>query len=104
MINATINNQTGEFEEGCSILEACRSLRIDIPTLCHDDRLKPIGTCRMCLVEVSGKPHPVTACHTALEDGMVILTHSSTIENERRSLLRMLAQDHPGEGLDFRLK
>jgi formate dehydrogenase major subunit len=41
----------------------------------------------------------MTACNTPLADGMVISTHTPAIENERRMLLKMLAQDHPGEGL-----
>ncbi|HLO00692.1 MAG TPA: molybdopterin-dependent oxidoreductase, partial [Pyrinomonadaceae bacterium] len=99
MINAVINGRPHEFDAGLSILEASRAIGIDIPTLCHDERLKPIGSCRLCLVHVEGKPHPVTACNTQLAEGMVISTNTSALENERRSLLKMLAQDHPGEGL-----
>ena len=99
MAKAVINSQPYEFEEGVSILEASGAIGINIPTLCHDERLKPIGSCRMCLVQVEGKPRPVTACNTPLADGMVISTHTPALENERRTLLRMLAQDHPGEGL-----
>ena len=96
---AVINNHPYQFEEAVSILGAARALGVDIPTLCHDDRLKPIGSCRMCLVKVAGKPHPMTACNTFLTDGMVISTNTPALENERRALLKMLAQDHPGEGL-----
>jgi formate dehydrogenase major subunit len=99
LVKATINNQIHEFEAGISVLEASRAIGVDIPTLCHDERLKPIGSCRMCLVESEGKPRPVTACNTLLGDGMVISTHTPALENERRMILKMLAQDHPGEGL-----
>ena len=99
LVKATINNQLHELEGDRSILEASRAVGVDIPTLCHDERLKPIGSCRMCLVKVEGKPHPMTACNTALAGGMVISTHTPALENERRMLLKMLAQDHPGEGM-----
>jgi len=99
LAKATINSQPHKFAEGVSILEASGAIGVNIPTLCHDERLKPIGSCRMCLVQVEGKPRPVTACNTLLADGMVISTHTPALENERRMLLRMLAQDHPGEGL-----
>lgn len=99
LIKAKINNELREFEGHPSILEACRAVGIDIPTLCHDDRLEPIGSCRMCLVKVEGKPHPMTACNTTLADGMEISTHTAALENERRALLKMLAQDHPAEDL-----
>lgn len=99
MIKAIINSQLHEVEEGRSILDACRANGIEVPTLCHDERLRPIGSCRMCLVQIEGRPHPVTACNTLVVDGMVISTHTQALENERRALLRMLAQDHPGGGL-----
>jgi formate dehydrogenase major subunit len=99
LTKAVINGQAYQFIEGVSVLDAARALGIDIPTLCHDDRLRPIGSCRMCLVQIEGKPHPVTACNTLLGDGMVISTHTPALEKERRMLLRMLAQDHPGDGL-----
>lgn len=95
MIRATINNQVHEFAEGVSILDAARFVGVEIPTLCHDRRLKPIGSCRMCLVEVHGRPHAQTSCNTELAEGMVISTHTPALERERMMLLRMLAQDHP---------
>lgn len=99
MIETAINGRHYKFDDDISVLAACRSAGIEIPTLCHDERLKPIGSCRLCLVEVAGKSRPVPACNTPLTDGMVISTHSPEIENERRMMLRMLAQDHPGDGL-----
>ena len=97
LINATIDGRAHDFAEGLSILEAAQSLGIDIPTLCHDPRLKPIGSCRLCLVQVEGRPHPLTSCNTALADGMVVSTHTPALEDERAMLLRMLAQDHPAD-------
>jgi formate dehydrogenase major subunit len=99
MITAIINGQPKEFTEGISVLEALSSVGIELPTLCHDERLKPIGSCRLCLVQVEGRPRPITACDHHLVDGMVISTHPAALESERRMLLRMLAQHHPSEGL-----
>ena len=97
MIEATINGLTSQFQDGITILDACRSVGLEIPTLCNDARLKPIGSCRMCLVQIEGRPHPLTSCNTQLADGMVISTHTPALEHERRMLLRMLAKDHPPE-------
>jgi len=99
LAKAVINGRVVEFEPGVSILNACRAIGVDIPTLCHDERLKPIGSCRMCLVEIERKLHPLTACDNQLTGGMVISTHTPALENERRMILKMLAQDHPGDGL-----
>jgi formate dehydrogenase major subunit len=98
-MQASINGQQYQFKDGVSVLDACRSAGIAIPTLCHDDRLKAIGSCRMCLVEIEGKSHPVSACTTLLAEGMSISTHTPALENERRMILKMLAQDHPAESL-----
>src|SRR6266542_7124904 len=98
-IRATINGQSHNFTEGVSILEAAKLVGIDVPTLCHDPRLKPIGSCRICLVKVEGRPHPLTSCNNQLVDGMVISTHTPALEHEREMLVRMLAQDHPADML-----
>ena len=52
-----------------TILEVCRDNGIEIPTLCHDPRMSPSGACRMCVVEVDGRPSPPTACTTL--DGLI---------------------------------
>jgi len=84
VIRATINGHSHEFVEGVSILNAAKSSGIDIPTLCHDSRLKPIGSCRMCLVQIEGHSHPLASCNTALTEGMSIFTHAPALEHERQ--------------------
>ncbi|MCG3159127.1 MAG: Nitrate reductase [Acidobacteria bacterium] len=97
MLRVTINFKTHEFPEGWTILEAARSLGLDLPTLCHDDRLRPCGSCRLCLVNVKGLSHPATACNTQLAGGMVIETHAPELENTRRLLLREMIDEYPAE-------
>ncbi len=97
MIRANINGKNAEFVEGITVLEASRSIGSDIPTLCDDARLDPVGACRMCLVEIEGRPHEAVACTTALADGMVIETHSPPLEDARKWNLRMLARSYPAE-------
>ena len=99
-MKVSINGRQYHFEAGISVLDACRSAGIAIPTLCHDARLKPIGSCRMCLVEIGKQARPVAACNTPLADGMAISTHTPELEKERQMILKMLARDHPGEGLE----
>jgi NADH dehydrogenase/NADH:ubiquinone oxidoreductase subunit G len=66
MVRVSINNQQREFASGITILYALNSVGIEVPTLCHDERLKPAGDCRMCLVKVEDMPHPVASCITPL--------------------------------------
>ena len=99
MLHATINGKSYEFRETGSILEATRSLGIEVPTLCHDERLKPAGACRLCVVEVEGWSHPAISCHTPLTDGMVIRTETDALRAERKGVLSLLAHRYPREAL-----
>ena len=97
MLQLTINGQPRQFREGLSILQALRSLHIEIPALCYDERMKPFGGCRLCAVQVNGGARPLIACDTRISDGMTVETHTPEVEEWRRSLLRLLAQDYPAE-------
>jgi len=94
-IEITIDGKTLAAREGQTILDVTRENGIRIPTLCYTDRLKPLGACRMCIVEVQGTPTPVTACTTKVVEGMAITTNSYFIENLRRETLKLLLLRHP---------
>jgi formate dehydrogenase major subunit len=100
MLRLTINGQPGEIHEGATILEALRKYGLEVPMLCHDDRLEPIGGCRLCVVEVKDWNRHATACNTPVLDGMEIETHSEAVESSRRTLLRLLAQNYPAEPVE----
>ena len=71
-ITLTIDGQTTEVDAGTTVLTACASLGMDVPTLCHDDRVVPAGACRMCLVEVEGQRRLQPSCAYPAADGMVV--------------------------------
>jgi formate dehydrogenase major subunit len=96
-VQATIDGRPVSFPAGTTILSALRGLGIHVPHLCHDDRIAPVGACRLCVVQASGAAHPVPSCMTALTDGMVVETRSPALETERRTLLELLAWRHPDE-------
>jgi formate dehydrogenase major subunit len=96
-ISITIDGETIEVEEGKTILEAAQEQGIDIPTLCHDPRLKPTAACRLCLVEVEKARGPVPACNTKVTPGMVIKTKSEAIFESRQIALELLLSDHYGD-------
>ena len=95
MLRATVNGKRHEFRDDSSILEALRSLGNEVPTLCHDDRLKPQGACRLCVVSVKGRPHPVVSCHTPLTEGAEIETETPELRAERQGVLSLLAHRYP---------
>ena len=92
-----INGIEVEVERGTTVLEAARFLGIEIPTLCHDDGLKPYGACRLCLVEVGTPPRSKlqSGCTLPAEDGMVVHTRSARVERARRLLLELYVATCP---------
>lgn len=94
MVSARINGRSYEFADGLTILAAARQAGIDIPTLCNDERLVPVGACRMCMVQLNGVGQKAS-CVTRLQDGMDVETHSAEVEAARKWNLRMLARVYP---------
>jgi predicted molibdopterin-dependent oxidoreductase YjgC len=80
-----------EIEEGKTILEACRKLEIDTPTLCYADTLRPVNACRVCVVELEGARTLVPGCSRRAEDGMKIKTDSERVNHSRRMVMEFLA-------------
>jgi len=102
MLQVTINGQLHQFPAGISVLGAVREVGIDVPTVCHDDRLQPSAACRLCSVEIAGWNRYATACNTPLANGMSIQTHSPGVEEVRRTLLQLLAENYPASAVrDF---
>lgn len=94
-MKAKINGKEYEFEKDISILNALKSVDLQVPSLCNDERLKPCGACRLCVVKVKGLEHPIVACENLLTDGLEVETHTAELEAARRMNLRMLARNYP---------
>jgi len=91
----TINGRQFEVEQGQTILDVARANDIYIPTLCYLEKVSPIGSCGLCVVEVEGQSEPVQACSTYVEDGMVIITDSPSLFETRRKVLERILERHP---------
>ena len=95
METITINGQSITAPLGKLLIHVCRENGIEIPTLCHDDRLSPYGGCRLCVVSRSdGRGGMVPACSTPVQPGMVIETESEEVVASRRRQLQFLALNH----------
>jgi len=90
MLKLTIDDQPVDVARGATILEAARSVGVDIPTLCHEEGLSNIGACRMCIVEIEGTGRPVPACTTPAADGMVVHTDTPRLRDLRKQTLELL--------------
>lgn len=78
-----------------TILELARESGVDIPTLCHDPRLAPIGACRICLVEDERSGRLSASCVSPIESGMVINTASPKVQDRRKTIIKLMLASHP---------
>jgi predicted molibdopterin-dependent oxidoreductase YjgC len=90
-VELTIDGSVVRVPEGTTILQACRSLKIDTPTLCYLENLTPVNVCRVCVVEVEGARVLVPACSRPVEPRMVVRTDSDRVRLSRRLVLEFLA-------------
>ena len=90
----TIDGRAIEVSAGETVLTASKRLGIEIPTLCHDDRLDPMGSCRMCLVQIEGQRRLQPSCAFPASPNMVVHTASEDVQRHRGLLLSMYMADH----------
>ena len=91
-----IDGQDVAVPAGTTIWEAARSIGVDIPVLCHDPRLDPIGVCRLCLVD-TGEKKLAASCVREVAEGMEVTTRSPKLDACRRGLLELLLADYPAD-------
>ncbi len=95
MINVFIDGMPYSVRKGATILEACKSVGIEIPTLCYMKEINEIGACRICVCEVKGARSLVAACVYPLDrEGTEVFTHSPAVLASRKSTLELLLSVH----------
>jgi NADH-quinone oxidoreductase subunit G len=117
LINLTIDGIPVTVPKGTVIVDAAKKIDNDIPVFCYHPKLKPVGMCRMCLVEVGtpkfdpatkqvvktedGKaviawmPKLQTACTTPVSEGMSVRTNTKQVIEARDDVLEFLLTSHP---------
>jgi NADH-quinone oxidoreductase subunit G len=100
MINLTIDGQSVSVPEGTTILDAVRSIHMNIPTLCYLNLekikyLNQVASCRICVVEVVGRRNLAPACATPVTEGMQVITNSRRVLAARRKNLELIISNHP---------
>lgn len=91
----TIDGKRLEVPEDKNVLDCALENGIYIPHLCHHKDLHPLGSCRMCIVEVEGQEELTTSCTLKAKDGMVIKTKTPEIDRLRMLALELLLAGHP---------
>lgn len=93
-LNIILNKRIVKGLAGESILDLARRHGIEIPTLCHDDRLEPYSSCYLCVVEVEGMRGLQPACSTKITEGMRIETENERVIKSRKMALELLLSNH----------
>jgi NADH-quinone oxidoreductase subunit G len=117
LINLFIDDVAVAVPKGTLIVDAAKQAGIDIPVFCYHPKLKPVGMCRMCLVQVGrvkidrGTGQPVldangnpeigwapkleTSCTTPVEPGMRVNTKNDLVKTAQKDVLEFLLTSHP---------
>lgn len=103
-VKITVNDIELQVPRGEIIVESVKRLGLDIPVFCYHSRLKPVGMCRMCFVEVGFRqqdgsvkkmPKPQAACTLPASDNLAIFTDTEMVHRDRKGVLEFLLINHP---------
>jgi NADH-quinone oxidoreductase subunit G len=95
IVTLTVDGKKVAAPAGTLLLEACKTVGIEVPSFCYYPNLSLQGACRMCLVKVEKMPKLQTACTTVVSEGMIVTSDSDEIKQARKSMLEMLLGNHP---------
>jgi formate dehydrogenase major subunit len=95
LVTLNIDGQTVSVPEGTSIMRAAMDIGTQIPKLCATDMLDSFGSCRLCLVEIEGRPGTPASCTTPAAEGMVVHTQNGKLAKLRRGVMELYISDHP---------
>ena len=94
-VHLTIDGQSVTVPAGTSLIRAAKQIGTTIPKLCATDSLKAFGSCRLCLVEIDGRPGTPAACTTPVAPGMVVHTQTPKLKKLRKGVMELYISDHP---------
>ena len=94
LVELTIDGRKISVPAGTTIFDAARMHDIGIPTLCHQQNEKPVGVCRVCVVDVGARVY-TASCIRPVEPGMVVNTAVDGVKRARHTLIELLMSDHP---------
>ncbi len=94
MVKLIIDGITVEAKEGTTILNAAKSVGINIPTLCYFEKINEVGACRVCVCEVKGNDKLVAACNTVVSEGIKVYTNSPRVRAARKVNVELILSAH----------
>jgi NADH-quinone oxidoreductase subunit G len=94
-VTLTVDGKKLTAPAGTLLIEACKSVGIEVPSFCYYPNLSLQGACRMCLVKIERMPKLQTACTTVISEGMVVTTDSDEVKQARKAMLELVLANHP---------
>jgi len=94
-VTFTVDGKKVTAPAGTLLIEACKTVGIEVPSFCYYPNLSLQGACRMCLVKIEKMPKLQTACTTVISEGMIVTSDSEEIKQARKSMLELLLGNHP---------
>jgi NADH-quinone oxidoreductase subunit G len=117
LVRVIIDDREYDFPAGMNLVDAAKQVDVTIPVFCYHPKMKPVGMCRMCLVEVGNiqkdratgevllddkgnpqirwMPKLQTACTMTVSDGLVLRSTSEAVDAARRNVVEFLLTSHP---------
>jgi formate dehydrogenase major subunit len=95
MISLSIDGTEISVALGTSVMRAAALAGTKIPKLCASEDLEPFGSCRLCLVDIEGRPGHPASCTTQAEQGMQVRTQTQRLGELRRNVMELYISDHP---------
>jgi NADH-quinone oxidoreductase subunit G len=96
-VTLTINGREVAARKGNMVIQAALAADEYVPHFCYHPRMKPVGMCRQCMVEIEGPRGPmmVVSCMTPVADGQVVLTATDQVRRAQEGMLELLLVNHP---------
>jgi NADH-quinone oxidoreductase subunit G len=94
-VNLTVDGKKITAPAGTLLIEACKTVGIEVPSFCYYPNLSLCGACRMCVVKIEKMPKLQTACTTVVSEGMVVTSESDEVKQARKGTVEMLLGNHP---------
>lgn len=93
-VNLKINDIPVKVPEGYTILQAAKSINVEIPSLCYLKDVNCIGACRVCVVELKGHKGLVASCVYPVEEGMEVYTNTPAVRTSRKTTIELILSSH----------
>jgi NADH-quinone oxidoreductase subunit G len=97
-VTIQVNGREVQADPSKPLIAACHDNDTEVPHYCYHPGLTPVGSCRICQVEVKQGEAParvVVACRTPVAAGMIVETESARAHETRRECLEFLLKNHP---------